>query len=210
MKTKPISPAELVQILLDLDDTRRIVIAVAGAPGSGKSTLAETLVSSLNERVSGIAAVLPMDGFHFDDILLNQIGLRARKGAPDTFDVSGFAHLLERLRRNAEPEIAVPIFDRTLEIARAGARLIPHTVRIVIAEGNYLLLDRPPWSSLSFDLSVLLLTDQAVLRRRLLKRWTDLGMGEEGAIQKTDGNDMANAALVYDCSRTPDYFIHSG
>lgn len=204
-----ISPAELVPILLDLSGTRRIVVALAGAPGSGKSTLAETLAATLNDRVSGIAAVLPMDGFHFDDIVLNERGLRARKGAPETFDVSGLAHLLDRIQRNAEPEIAIPIFDRSLEIARAGARLIPRTVRVVIAEGNYLLLGRPPWDELTFDLSVFLLADQVVLRRRLLKRWADLGVDEEEAIRKIDGNDIANIQLISEYSRKPDYFMRS-
>lgn len=204
-----ISPAELVPILLDLSKARRVMVGIAGAPGSGKSTLAERLAGTLNDRVAGVAAVLPMDGFHFDDIVLNELGLRARKGAPETFDVSGLAHLLERVRRNAEPEIAVPIFDRALEIARAGARLIPGTVRIVIVEGNYLLLDRPPWSGLAFDLSVMLVADQAILRQRLLKRWADLGIDEQEAIRKIDGNDVANAKLITECSRRPDYFMHS-
>lgn len=205
-----ISPAELVPLLLGLGGTRRIVVAIAGAPGSGKSTLAETLAATLNDRVAGTAAVLPMDGFHFDDIVLNERGLRARKGAPETFDVLGFAHLLDRVRRNAEPEIAVPIFDRALEIARAGARLIPSTVRIVIVEGNYLLLDRLPWSELSFDLSVMLVADQTVLRQRLLKRWADLGIDQQEAIRKIDGDDVANAKLIHESSRKPDYFVNSG
>lgn len=204
-----ISSAELAQILLDRSGSRRIVVALAGAPGSGKSTLAETLAATLNHRVPGMAAVLPMDGFHFDDIVLNERGLRARKGAPETFDVSGLAHLLERIRQNVEPEIAVPIFDRALEIARAGARLIPRTVRIVIAEGNYLLLDRSPWSELTFDLSVMLVADQTVLRQRLLKRWADLGIDEQEAVRKIDGNDVANAKLITECSKKPDYFIRT-
>ena len=204
-----ISSDELVPILLGLGETRRVVVAIAGAPGSGKSTLAETLAATLNDRLDGIAAVLPMDGFHFDDIVLNERGLRARKGAPETFDVSGLAHLLERIRQNVEPEIAVPIFDRALEIARAGARLIPRTVRIVIVEGNYLLLDRPIWAGLTFDLSVLLVADQMVLRQRLLKRWADLDIDEREAIKKIDGNDMANAKFIYACSRKPDYVISS-
>ncbi|WP_026791065.1 nucleoside/nucleotide kinase family protein [Pleomorphomonas oryzae] len=203
------SPAELAQILLDRSGNRRIIVALAGAPGSGKSTLAETLAATLNERINGVAAVLPMDGFHFDDIVLNERGLRARKGAPETFDVSGLAHLLERIRQNVEPEIAVPIFDRALEISRAGARLIPRTVRIVIVEGNYLLLDRAPWSSLTFDLSVMLVADPTVLRQRLLKRWADLDIDEQEAVRKIDGNDVANAKLIQECSRKSDYFVHS-
>ena len=32
------------------------------------------------------AAVVPMDGFHYDDAVLTAKGLRQRKGAPETFD----------------------------------------------------------------------------------------------------------------------------
>src|SRR5262245_45437082 len=120
---------DLVRLTAELDASRRAVIAIAGAPGSGKSTLAERFVSRLNEAPPGRAALLPMDGYHYDDRVLIERGLRARKGAPDTFDVLGLAHMLDRLRRNEEDEIAVPVFDRDLEISRAGARMIPHSVR---------------------------------------------------------------------------------
>ncbi len=48
----------------------RRVIAVVGAPGSGKSTLAAQLVTELEN-----AALVPMDGFHLDDRLLQEDGL---------------------------------------------------------------------------------------------------------------------------------------
>ena len=84
-------------------------------------------------------------------------GSRAR-GAPHTFDVSGFASMLGRIRSNAEPSIAVPVFDRGIEIARNSARLVPGGVRHVIVEGNYLLLELPPWDALEafFDTTVFL------------------------------------------------------
>ena len=126
----------------------RRLVAIAGAPGSGKSTLAERLVEDLNAAAPATAAVLPMDGYHYDDAVLIARGLRARKGAPDTFDVAGFGYMLARLKRNDEPEVAVPVFDRDLEISRGSARMIPQEVRVLVVEGNYLLLDRAPWSAL--------------------------------------------------------------
>lgn len=142
----------------------RSIIAIAGAPGSGKSALAERLTGELNQRQAGSTAILPMDGFHFDDGVLRELGLHARKGAPETFDVAGLVHMLTRLKRNQEPRIAVPVFDRDLEIARAGARLIAQSVRGVIVDGNYLLLKQEPWSQLHplFDLTVLVDVPRAV------------------------------------------------
>ena len=45
--------------------------------------------------------------------------------------------MLDRLRRNEEDDIAVPVFDRDLEISRAVARMIPRAVRTLIVDGNY-------------------------------------------------------------------------
>lgn len=117
----------------------RVVAALAGAPGSGKSTVAERLCDALNARQAGLAAVLPMDGYHYDDLHLVPAGLRPRKGAPETFDVGGLFHTLKRIRARDEDFVAVPVFDRDIEIARAGARMISAQVPVIIVEGNYLL-----------------------------------------------------------------------
>ena len=99
-----------------LKDPQRKVLAIAGAPGSGKSTLAAKLVRALDSAGPGTVAEFPMDGFHFDDAVLHARGRRPWKGAPDTFDVGGLAATLKRLRDPAEGDVAVPVFDRDLEI----------------------------------------------------------------------------------------------
>jgi pantothenate kinase len=202
-------PEDLLSALLGRACGGRAVIAVAGPPGAGKSTFADALRDGLNARSQGVAEVLPMDGYHFDDLLLNARGWRPRKGAPHTFDVGGLRAMLERLRANQEDEIAVPVFDRALEIARAGARVIPRSVSIVIVEGNYLLLDRPPWTALAplFDLTVMLHAPAVVLRARLLERWTAIGLAGAALAAKMDGNDLPNVALVQDHSRPADHTI---
>jgi pantothenate kinase len=189
---------ELLQIVRQRGARRRSMTAIAGPPGAGKSTLAEKLVVRLNQDESGSAALMPMDGYHFDDLVLVPRGLRPRKGAPETFDVAGFAHMLHRLRQNTEAEIAVPVFDRDLEIARAGARLIPASVRHLIVEGNYLLLKRSPWTALAplFDTTVLIEVSEETLRQRLLARWRGYGLPPEEIEAKLEGNDLPNVRLV--------------
>src|SRR5262245_32149512 len=118
--------------LLQNHTGNRIVVGLAGPPGSGKSMVAQKLESALNLGRPTTAAVLPMDGFHYDDKLLNALGRRARKGAWDTFDVGGFDHILQRLRDNSEDAVAVPVFDRDIEISRGGARLILREISIII------------------------------------------------------------------------------
>src|ERR1700682_378642 len=78
-------------------DGSRAILGIAGSPGAGKSTLVDLLL----ERIAAAkgadwVAHIPMDGFHLADAQLDRIGARGRKGAPDTFDTAGYAHLLER------------------------------------------------------------------------------------------------------------------
>lgn len=190
----------------------RVLAALAGAPGSGKSAQAEALADRLCARAPGMAAVLPMDGFHFDDLHLGPAGLIARKGAPDTFDVGGLEHALRRLRARDEPLVAVPLFDRAIEIARAGARVIPASVPIIIVEGNYLLMDRAPWSRLRplFDVAVLLVVPETVLRARLTARWQGYGLGGAEIAGKLEGNDLPNGRLVMAESTGADFLLPNG
>lgn len=189
----------------------RLILAIAGPPGSGKSTLAEQLAALLNDGQAGLAEVLPMDGYHYDDLYLVPAGLRPRKGAPQTFDVGGLYHTLRRLRARDEADVAVPVFDRKIEIARAGARLIPASVKVILVEGNWLLLDRFPWDRLRpmFDLTLRLDVPEAALRKRLRARWVGFGLTEAEIVEKLEENDLPNGRLVRDGSVEPDFLLQN-
>lgn len=184
---------------------KRLMVAIAGAPGSGKSAFAEALLALLPEDTG---LVVPMDGFHYDNAVLEARGLLPRKGAPETFDFDGFRHLLERLRR-ADADVAVPLFDRKADLARAGAALVPAEAKFVLVEGNYLLFDESPWYGLSplFDLTVWLDTPAEELERRLIQRWIDHGMTAEAARTRTFSNDLPNAERIRASRREPDVAI---
>lgn len=207
MSRQSVTADELVEIIRNASSGNRIIAAVAGPPGSGKSTLADALVERLNAIEAGSAAVLPMDGYHYDDMVLVPRGLKPRKGAPETFDVAGFRHMLKRLKANDEPEIAVPVFDRSIEIARAGARMIGREVRYLVAEGNYLLLDEDRWRDLKdcYDITVMIEEPEAVLRARLEERWKALT--GQALVDKIDGNDLPNGRRVMTGSVDPDYVV---
>ncbi len=184
---------------------RRFIVAIAGPPGSGKSTLAERLHEVLPQEKS---AVVSMDGFHFDDAVLNDRGLRPRKGAPETFDYAGFAALLRRIRA-AEPEIAIPVFDRSMELSRAGAAIVGSDVKFVLVEGNYLLLDEQPWSALSglFDFSIFVDVPRAELERRLMERWRGHGKSDDDARAWIASNDLPNVERVLARRRDADLVV---
>ena len=181
----------------------RFITGLAGPPGAGKSTLAAALVTALG---AGARAV-PMDGFHYDDAVLNARGLRSRKGAPETFDAAGFIHLVRRLR--TEDEVAIPIFDRSMELSRASADMVTGADRLLVVEGNYLLLNEPPWPDLAplFDLTVWIDVPEAELDRRLVARWAQYGRDAAEARAWIDGNDMPNIRRVTRGSRKADVVI---
>ncbi|QUJ78063.1 hypothetical protein KDD17_14605 [Sulfitobacter albidus] len=196
--------AALAREISDRNTARdRLIVAIAGAPGSGKSTLAEDLAN----RLGAGAAVLPMDGFHLDNATLRAAGLFAHKGAPNTFDAAGFIALLREVR--AGGAVSYPTFDRNADATVPGGGMIDADTRIVLAEGNYLLLDNAPWDRLAplCDLTVQLHVPRHVLEQRLIDRWLAYGLDPEAARARALGNDMRNVDTVVSTSRPADYVI---
>jgi len=199
----------LLDLIRDRGLKKRSITALCGPPAAGKSTLALKLVKLLNEIEANSATVLPMDGFHFDNSILIPKNLLARKGSPPTFDVGGLMSILSRLKKNNESEVVVPVYDRKIQIAKAGARIIPKSLRYIIVEGNYLLLNQDPWKKLSlfFETTVSINVDIETLRQRLTFRWQDHGLKKNEIDDKVTGNDLINAELVIKKSKKAEFFI---
>ncbi|MEP2641462.1 nucleoside/nucleotide kinase family protein [Roseobacter sp.] len=196
--THPLGPLA-ARIMAAPRKSKRRLVALAGPPGSGKSTLAEALAGALREA-GCTPQVVPMDGFHLDNRILTGLGLLDRKGAPDTFDVAGFARLMAAL--GDQTPVYYPVFDRTRDIAIAGAGTLDAHCDTVIVEGNYLLLDAPGWADLSagWDISVRLDVPIDILRQRLVDRWLHEGLAPAAALARAEGNDLKNARLVQEQS----------
>ncbi|HVL85550.1 MAG TPA: nucleoside/nucleotide kinase family protein [Pseudonocardia sp.] len=177
---------------------RRALLGIAGAPGAGKSTLVAALLDALRADPPVVAHV-PMDGFHLADAALERLGRRDRKGAPDTFDAGGYRALLRRLRADdpADDPLWAPGFERELEQPLAGLLAVPAAARLVLTEGNYLLLDGP-WAGVRELLDEVWFCAPAeeVRLARLTARHVAFGKSPAAAAAWVAAVDGPNATLV--------------
>ena len=174
---------------------RRAVLGITGAPAAGKTTLAQEIVKALDgDRVAHV----PMDGFHLADVELERLGLRDRKGAPDTFDALGYAALLRRLHEDRDDMIYAPGFERVIEQPIAGAIPVPRAARLIVSEGNYLLVEDPRWAPVRplVDEVWYVDLDRPERLRRLVERHIRFGKDEPSAIAWATGTDELNAAVI--------------
>ncbi len=183
----------------------RTLLGIVGAPGAGKSTLA----AALHEAVPG-SVVVPMDGFHLPTVRLSESGLVAERGTPRTFDAVGYLALLRRLRTIGA--MRAPAFDRSVEGPVAEAIDIPADAPLVITEGNYLLLESPPWSFIKglLDATWFVEVDEGERLRRLIARHVEFGRTQADATERAmTGSDARNAELVRACRDRADLIVTS-
>ncbi len=173
----------------------RNILGLVAPPGAGKSTLAQALLTHYGDAVQ----VVPMDGFHLANSELRRLGRRGRKGAPDTFDAAGYASLLRRIKQQTAPELVyAPDYRREFEEAIAGAIAIAPETRLIVTEGNYLLLDDAPWDQVRGELDEVWYLDvpDALRQERLLARHMRFGRSREDALAWISSTDEPNARRI--------------
>ena len=198
---------QAIAVLRDrLDAGRRTLLGITGAPGCGKSTFAAWIQQQF---APGLAVVVPMDGFHLANAIIDGTPLRLRKGAIDTFDVGGYLSLLQRLVRRDEAVVYAPEFRRSLDEPVAASIPVPAEVPLVITEGNYLLADVPGWKDVRAQLDEVWFMDTPPELRlgRLVDRHVEFGMERSAAAAWAAGPDEANAELIEKTKPSADRII---
>ena len=185
--------AEAIDRAADMSRHGRVLLGIAGCPGAGKSTLSAAITADVASSV-----VVPMDGFHMLNEDLVRLGRRDRKGAPDTFDVDGYVSMLRRVRGQSGNVVCAPRYDRAASAPVPDAIDVPPDANLVITEGNYLLLDQPPWSAVRplLDEVWFVDVDDALRVPRLIARHIEFGKSPDEAHEWVMRSDEANAALV--------------
>lgn len=193
--------ARLVPHILEMEsaaDGRRIAIGLAGGPGSGKSTLAAELVTMLNAVKPGSAALVPMDGFHMKHAKIEAMGQTDYKGAPHTFEGAAFVSFLHHLKHATEA-VSGPGYSRKIEDVVENAFTVQPEAKVLVVEGNYLLLTEGPWAGVKslLDYAVFLDVPRDVVEARLMKRHGAEGLfTEERNRAHIARNDLPNYDLV--------------
>lgn len=193
---------------IDNDDKNRYFIALSGPPASGKSTISEKLANDLSAKEYN-SSILQMDGFHYDDLILKEKKLLLKKGAPETFDVMGLINFVSRLQK--EDEVVIPIFDRSLELSRSSAVIISKNTKVIIVEGNYILLNSYPWCELHkfFNTTVMINCEKKILEKRLIERWENFNLPKEEIDEKVYKNDLPNGVNVLKNSIKAEYILEN-
>ncbi|MEY4749280.1 MAG: hypothetical protein RIQ60_1494 [Pseudomonadota bacterium] len=199
----PLPALQRAQHLLEAavaGSTRRL-LGLVGPPGAGKSTVAEALLAVLARSHPGLAQVVPMDGYHLAQAELERLGRAGRKGAPDTFDAAGYAALLARIRAGGPTTIYAPEFRRAIEEPIANAVPVHPGTRLVITEGNYLLMGEPGdggWGEVRGQLDEVWFVDVDPELRlsRLIARHEQFGRSPEAARAWVMGTDEPNARAI--------------
>ena len=193
---------------IDNDDKNRYFIALSGPPASGKSTISQKLANDLSSKEYN-SSILQMDGFHYDDVILKEKKLLLKKGAPETFDVMGLINFVSRLQK--EDEVVIPIFDRSLELSRSSAVIISKSTKVIIVEGNYILLNSYPWCELHkfFNTTVMINCEKKILEKRLIERWKNFNLPKEEIDEKVYKNDLPNGVNVLKNSIKADYILEN-
>lgn len=196
------------------ENNERVIVFIAAPPGVGKTTLS-LFLERLSKESVGINDIqaIGIDGFHYpqDYILKNkvvregiEIPMKEVKGSPETFNLT---LLKEKIMALKEGDVLWPIYDRKKHDVVADQVLV--NKKIVIIEGNWLLLDEDGWRDLSAycDYCVFITAQIDMLRSRLIERKIKGGLTKEEAVKFCENSDLKNVNRALKNMKKPNMIL---
>jgi transposase len=153
----------------------------------------------LPEGLVGVRQLHELIASHVEDPDQVIIGIETDRGLwVGALTAAGYAHLLERLKVETDTPVYVPGFERTLEQPLAAELVVLPTARLVITEGNYLLVDDPQWTRAraAIDTVWFVAGEDGPRIRRLVARHIHFGKTSDEARAWVTTTDQRNSELV--------------
>jgi pantothenate kinase len=175
----------------------RLMTAVAGPPGSGKTAFATILVAVVNaEAGEDVAVLVGLDGWHYPNDYLATHYVDRVKGAPETFNAAEAGRCLSEIRGGRH--VSFPVYSRRLHEPISGRGSVDSRHKIVIVEGNYLLMDEGPWRRVRelFDVRIFISAPREILVASLTERHQRGGKTPDATARHIGAVDIPNARRV--------------
>ncbi len=161
------------------------IIGVAGSVASGKSTTSRILRALLRRwRTSPKVDLVTTDGFLYPNAVLDEKGLGARKGFPESYDRAALIAFLSDIK-SGKPDVRVPVYSHLIYDVLPGEFLTVDRPDILIVEGlNILQPGELPksgkpivFASDFIDFSIFIDADEVDLRAWFMVRFRALRAG---------------------------------
>ena len=153
------------------------VVGVAGSVAVGKSTTARILQALLRRRPDHPKVdLVTTDGFLYPNRVLEEKGLMARKGFPESYDLGALIRFLAAVKSGAA-EAQAPVYDHRVYDIVDGESLVVRQPDIVIVEGLNVLQTGSGsrlFVSDFFDFSLFVDAPQPLIRQWYVERFLSL------------------------------------
>ncbi len=200
----------LIQKWKSIKSNDRIIIFLAGVPGSGKSTIAHLIEYLSNNEIQALG----MDGFHhYQSYILShtvnvdgkEVPMKNVKGSPESFDYDRFLSFIKKVKYE---NVWWPFYNRIIHDVEDNKIYV--NKKIVVIEGNYLLLNEKPWNELIqyCDESIYIDTNKEYVKERLISRKAKGGYSIEEAIIFYENSDGRNLDRVINHRLNSNHIIY--
>lgn len=163
------------------------VVAVAGSVAVGKSTTARLIAHLLSRfEATPHVALVTTDGFLLPNAVLEERGLTARKGFPESYDRRALLGFVSAVKSGA-PRVEAPVYSHSVYDVVPGEHVVVQRPDVLVLEGLNVLQPAPrgrwqtdgePSSALAvsdfIDFSIYVDADPQDIRRWYLDRFLTL------------------------------------